>query len=744
MISKDLEIAISSAVSEAKKRRHEYLCVEHILYALCQNHEGIDIITSCGGDVGHLKKELEGFFENNMETMPGADKYVLQQTLGFNRLLQHAMGHVESSGKEIVEVGDVLAAIFHEQESHARYFLDCEGLTRLDVLSYVSHGISALPSSEPEIDGREKIRRKKPVAIDPLEAYTVELVEKARQGGIDPLIGRTQELIRTEQILRRRRKNNPIYVGDPGVGKTAIAHGLALSIANGNVPDFLKDTQIFSLDLAGLLAGTKFRGEFEKRLKSVLAAICKKINPILFIDEIHTIVGAGSTTGSSMDASNILKPILGSGDLRCIGSATFDEYKSHFEKDRALSRRFEKVEVNEPTMAETFRILKGLRSCYEKHHKIKYTDGALHACAELSSRHINDRYLPDKAIDVMDEAGAAINIRSKRKRKYVRPKDIEKIVAKIAKIPTRSVSSSDVDRLGSMDDDLKKAVFGQDEAIKSVVTAIKRSRAGLASPERPVGSFLFTGPTGVGKTEVAKQLAMILGVEFLRFDMSEYMEKHAVSRLIGAPPGYVGFDQGGLLTDSIRRTPHCVLLFDEMEKAHQDIFNVLLQVMDHATLTDHNGKKADFRNVILIMTSNAGAREMSLSTIGFGDSKDDAKFKGKKAIEQVFSPEFRNRLDSIISFNNLSVLIMELIVDKFMDELRTQLTPKGVGIVLSQKARKWLAQNGYDPKFGARPLDRLMQKEIKDILANEILFGSLASGGKVRVGVKQNKLSFNW
>ncbi|MBI9077954.1 MAG: ATP-dependent Clp protease ATP-binding subunit ClpA [Desulfatibacillum sp.] len=746
MISKDLEIAIGSAVNEAKHRRHEYLCTEHVLYALCHNIEGIDIIEHCGGNISQVVQELEYFFHTGMDAVPGEGEYVLQQTLGFSRLLQRAMGHVESAGKSAVEVGDVLAAMFAEKDSHAQYFLSNQGITRLDILNYISHGISVIgePGERAVPDLEQPTQPRIQKEKDPLKAYAVDLVQKAREGRIDPLIGRGDELLRTEQILRRRRKNNPIFVGDPGVGKTAMAEGLALAIAESKVPDFLETAEIFALDLAGLLAGTKYRGQFEERLKAVIGAVQRKENAILFIDEIHTLVGAGSTTGSSMDASNILKPALASGELRCIGSATYDEYKGHFEKDRALARRFEKVEIAEPSVDETVKILRGLKSRYEEHHQIQYTDGALLACAELSSRHINDRFLPDKAIDVMDEAAASLNMRNRRKRKYVRPNDIEKIVAKIAKIPPRSVSASDLDRLGALESDLKKMVFGQDEAVQTVATAIKRSRAGLASQERPVGSFLFTGPTGVGKTEVAKQLAQTLGIAFLRFDMSEYMEKHAVSRLIGAPPGYVGFDQGGLLTDAVRRTPHCVLLLDEIEKAHEDIFNVLLQVMDHATLTDHNGKKADFRNAILIMTSNAGAREMSAATIGFGNPTADAGFKGKQALEKTFSPEFRNRLDSIVNFHNLDMAVMELIVDKFMNELSGLLMPKGVDVALTPKARTWMAQKGYDPKFGARPLSRLIQKEIKDVLADEILFGALKGGGRVRVGLKNDQLTFNW
>ncbi|MGD8671620.1 MAG: AAA family ATPase, partial [Desulfobacterales bacterium] len=576
------------------------------------------------------------------------------------------------------------------------------------------------------------------------EQFTLNLIELAAEGKLDPLIGRTTELERTMQVLCRRRKNNPVFVGDPGVGKTAMAEGLAQKIQQGDVPDLLKDMEIFSLDLGGLLAGTKFRGDFEQRLKGVIAELQKKSRAILFIDEIHTIVGAGATSSGSMDASNILKPVLASGEVRCIGSSTFEEFKNHFEKDRALSRRFEKIEIMEPPVSETVQILKGLRSRYEEHHGIAYTDAALKTAAELSVKYLRDRFLPDKAIDVIDEAGAFIRLSGSARRKRINPADIEKIVAKMARVPTQSVTTSDRSKLESLETGLKEVVFGQDDAIRALVTSIKRSRAGLGSPERPVGCFLFTGPTGVGKTEVSLQVARILGVEFMRFDMSEYMEKHAVARLIGAPPGYIGFDQGGLLTDGIRKHPHSVLLLDEIEKAHPDLFNILLQVMDHATLTDNNGRKADFRNVILMMTSNAGSREMSAASIGFGQTHKDAQSKGKKAIEKLFSPEFRNRLDETITFNALNLEIMEMIVDKFIAELNQQLAVKKVALTISPAVRTWLAEKGHDPAYGARPLSRVIQMEIKDKLSDAILFGKLQNGGLVSLDLADDQLTFNF
>jgi ATP-dependent Clp protease ATP-binding subunit ClpA len=743
MISKELSATLGLAVKEAKKRRHEYVSTEHILFAILFDHTGIEIIESCGGVVQELKRELEKYFEERVESIPEGQEYVLQQTLGFQRVIQRAVNHARSAEKAEVNVSDILASIFLEKDSFAEYFLSSQGLTRIDVLSYISHDAEVDPLQpglgDPHkgADGKEKKESQ-----NPLEAYTVDLVEKAAEGRLDPLIGREPELERTLQVLCRRRKNNPVFVGDPGVGKTAIAEGLAQRIQAGEVPDLLRDVRIYALDLGGLLAGTKYRGDFEKRLKGVINELKKRPDAVLFIDEIHTIVGAGATSGGSMDASNILKPVLTSGELRCIGSSTYEEYKNHFEKDRALSRRFEKIEIAEPSVPQTVKILKGLKSRYEDHHGISYTDTALKAAAELSAKYVNDRFLPDKAIDVIDEAGAFVRLAGSSRRTKINPADIEKIVAKMAKIPPQSVSTSDKVKLEKLASHLKQVVFGQDEAIASLATSIKRSRAGLGTPGKPVGSFLFTGPTGVGKTEVALQLSRMLGVEFLRFDMSEYMEKHAVARLIGAPPGYVGFDQGGLLTDGIRKHPHSILLMDEIEKAHPDVYNILLQVMDHATLTDNNGKKADFRNVILIMTSNAGTREMGNQTIGFGDKTKDTKAKGQKAIERFFSPEFRNRLDGTILFHALTVEIMEQIVDKFIIELNDQMAGKKIYINISDAVRNWLAREGYDPNYGARPLARVIQKKIKDRLADEILFGKLVKGGVVFVDRQNEELTF--
>jgi ATP-dependent Clp protease ATP-binding subunit ClpA len=742
MISKELSETLGFAVKEAKKRRHEYVCVEHVLYAILHDDSGVDIIENCGGNVDNLKALIEKFFSERIERIPEGSEYVLQQTIGFQRVIQRAVNHARSAEKQEVVVGDILASIFQEKNSHADNFLKLEGVTRFDILNYISHDIHS-ESVKPGDSGLSRLDQKeKKKKSDPLALFTIDLMERAAQGKLDPLIGRQLELERTMQVLCRRRKNNPVFVGDPGVGKTAMAEGLVQRIAEGDVPDILKDIRIYALDLGALLAGTKFRGDFEQRLKGVISKLISTPNSILFIDEIHTIVGAGATSSGSMDASNILKPVLGSGDLRCIGSTTYEEYKSHFDKDRAFSRRFEKIEIAEPPVDETVKILKGLRSRYEAHHNIRYSDTALKAAAELAAKYLNDRYLPDKAIDVMDEAGAFVRLSGSTRRKRINPSDIEKIVAKMARIPTRSVSTNDRTNLSTLESRLKEYVYGQDEAIASLVTSIKRSRAGLGFPGHPIGSFLFTGPTGVGKTEVAIQIAKNLGIEFMRFDMSEYMEKHAIARLIGAPPGYIGFDQGGLLTDGIRKHPYCVLLLDEIEKAHQDLFSILLQVMDHATLTDNNGKKADFRNVIMIMTSNAGTREMSAQTIGFGDPKSDTAFKGKKAIEKIFNPEFRNRLDAIITFNSLSQDIMGLIVDKFVKELNDQLIPRKVRIEISPEARDWMAQKGHDPQYGARPLTRLMQTEIKDMLSDEILFGKLEKGGHVLIERDGDKLSF--
>ena len=744
MISKELSATLGFAVREAKKRRHEYVSIEHILFAILYDPTGIDIIENCGGNVENLIAALEEFFEGKIEQIPDGNEYVLQQTIGFQRIIQRAVNHARSAEKAEVTVSDILASIFLEKDSHAEYFLSAEGITRLDVLNFISHDVSKTPRAEspPELTRPAKDKRQK--KGNPLELFTTNLIKLALEDKLDPLIGRKTEMERTMQVLCRRRKNNPVYVGDPGVGKTAMAEGLAQQIAKGDVPDLLKDVEIFALDLGGMLAGTKFRGDFEQRLKGVITELKKKPKAILFIDEIHTIVGAGATSSGSMDASNILKPVLTSGDIRCIGSSTYEEYKNHFEKDRALSRRFEKVEIFEPPINETVQILKGLRSRYEEHHGIVYTEASLKAAAELSAKFINDRYLPDKAIDVIDEAGAFIRLSGGSTRKKINPADIEKIVAKMARIPTQSVSTSDRSKLENLGDGLKRVVFGQDDAIQALVTSIKRSRAGLGTPGRPVGCFLFTGPTGVGKTEVTRQIARILGVEFIRFDMSEYMEKHAVARLIGAPPGYIGFDQGGLLTDGIRKHPHCVLLLDEIEKAHPDLFNILLQVMDHATLTDNNGKKADFRNVMLMMTSNAGTREMSQNTIGFGDVDKDTASKGKAAIEKMFSPEFRNRLDEIINFNSLDSEIMEKVVDKFLLELNDQLATKKVFLTISDPVRSWLAKKGYDPKFGARPLVRVIQTEIKDALSDQILFGTMQKGGEVHIDLEDDKLVFEY
>ena len=749
-ISRELEVTISLAINEARRRRHEFLCLEHVLHALLFDETVAEIIRQCGGDVKELQADLEEFLKENLESMPEeAGEVDPQQTLAFHRVLQRAAAHIQSANKEVIETRNFFVALFREDNSHAVYLLEKHGVTRLDVLNFISHGISKTPSDEEAAPGSDpgspdEDDEPRP-AKDPLEAFTTNLVQKAKDGDIDPLIGRAVEIERTIHVLCRRRKNNPIYVGDSGVGKTAIADGLALKISQGDVPDVLKEAHIYSLDMGSVLAGTKFRGQFEERLKAVLKALDKQPGAILFIDEIHTIVGAGATSGGSMDASNILKPALASGKLRCIGATTYHEYRSYFERDRALARRFQKIEVHEPSIEDAVEILNGLKPYYEEHHGVEYTHEALKAAAELSAKYINDRFLPDKAIDVIDEVGASFQIRPAPEedgKKIINDTDVESIVAKIARIPPRSVSVSDKERLQSLDADLKGVVFGQDTAIETLARAIRLARAGLGQPEKPVGSFLFSGPTGVGKTEVAKQLAETLGLQFLRFDMSEYMEKHTVSRLIGAPPGYVGFDQGGLLTDAVTRNPHSVLLLDEIEKAHPDLFNILLQVMDHATLTDNNGKKADFRHVIIIMTSNAGAREMAAQAIGFGNISNESK--DQQAIEKLFNPEFRNRLDATVHFRTLPMQAIERVVEKFVKELVEQLTERKVSITLTPAAYRYLAEKGYDKTFGARPMARLIQTEVKQVLADEILFGQLQEGGSVEIDFDEEKLTFSY
>jgi ATP-dependent Clp protease ATP-binding subunit ClpA len=747
-LSRALEASLSLAVAEARRRRHEFLTLEHVLLALLQDEAVAEVVRACGGDVIQLIHDVETYLDEQLESLPPGDDRPPQQTLGFQRVLQRAAAHVQSAGKDEIDGRNVLAAIFREPDSHAAYLLQQQGISRLDVITYLSHGIPKIPQpTEPtppgtDGDGDDDGESEGGAAArDPLSAFTVNLVEKAAAGRIDPLIGRARELERTVHVLCRRRKNNPVFVGDPGVGKTALVEGLALRIHAGDVPPALLDAAIYALDMGALLAGTKFRGEFEARLTAVLAPHATLPKSFHSTDEIHTVVGAGATHGGSMDASNLLKPALANGELRCIGATTFQDYKQHFERDRALARRFQKIELTEPSVEETHAILRGLKTQYEEHHGVTYTDSSLRSAAELAAKHVHDRFLPDKAIDVIDEAGAAAQVKPGRPKKTIRTKDIEHIVSTMAHIPPRQVTTSDRDRLETLDRDLKLLVFGQDAAVAAVVSAIRLARAGLATPDKPVGSFLFSGPTGVGKTELAKQLAASLGIEFLRFDMSEYMEKHTVSRLIGAPPGYVGFDQGGLLTDAIRRTPHTVLLLDEVEKAHPDVFNILLQVMDHATLTDSTGRKADFRHVILIMTTNAGAQEMAAAAIGFGNASNAEK--GQKALERLFSPEFRNRLDAVVAFGPLQPEAIERVVDKFMAELEAQLAARRVNVELTPAARKWLAERGYDKTFGARPMARLIQDQVKRPLADEMLFGKLKDGGKVEIDAGEDKLTFN-
>jgi ATP-dependent Clp protease ATP-binding subunit ClpA len=723
------------------------LTTEHVLYAMLFDEQGQEILRACGSDVDALRDDLELYFDQHLESLEQLDEEMPEQTVGLQNVLQRTVTHMQSSGREEIGVGDVLAAILEQEDCLAAQILQTEGLSRLDVLNYVSHGVTKIPFQEvePEQQDPDERTKKSPGSkpakkVDPLEAVTINLLERAAKGKIDPLVGRHAELERTVQILCRRRKNNPVLVGEPGVGKTAIAEGLALRILSQEVPELLHDAELFALDMGALLAGTKYRGDFEERLKSVMQSLSKRPRAILVIDEIHTIVGAGATSGGSLDAANILKPVLGSGEIRCIGSTTYEEYKNLFEKDRALSRRFQKIDVLEPSVDETVEILQGLKGYYEEHHGVKYTAAALEAAASLSARHVNFRRLPDKAIDVIDEAGARLRLYP-RKRPTIGVADVETVIAGMARIPARKLAKTDRRKLKDLDRDLKRQVFGQDRAVEQLCQSIRRARAGLGQPEKPTGSFLFTGPTGVGKTEVARQLATQMGVEFLRFDMSEYMEKHAVSRLIGSPPGYVGFEQGGLLTDAVIRNPYSVLLLDEIEKAHQDIFNILLQVMDHGSLTDNNGRQANFHNVVLIMTSNVGAREMSSTPIGFGDR---LLGETRQAVEKTFSPEFRNRLDAIISFRPLDEEVMTRVVDKFVRQLQVSLEERKVTLSLSDGARRDLARRGYDPVFGARPLGRLIEIEIGNVLADEILFGKLTGGGKVRIALKSGKLDFRY
>ncbi|MCC7259154.1 MAG: ATP-dependent Clp protease ATP-binding subunit ClpA [Gammaproteobacteria bacterium] len=738
MLSSELEYCLNEAFQQARANRHEYMTVEHLLLAILDIPAVAEILKSCGADLERLRRELEEFIDQSTPRLKGENDQDVQPTLGFQRVLQRAVFHVQSSGKKEVKGENVVVAIFGEKQSHAVYLLGLHDVTRLDVVNFISHGLAKLgerrgagarsPEGE-EGDGE--------AGGSPLENFTANLNRRAAEGRIDPLIGRQAEIERTIQVLCRRRKNNPLYVGEAGVGKTALAEGLAKMIVDGQVPAVLKDCTIYALDMGSLLAGTKYRGDFEKRLKGVLADLHKQPGAILFIDEIHTVIGAGAASGGVLDASNLIKPVLANGELRCIGSTTYREYRHIFEKDHALARRFQKIDVPEPSVPETVAILKGLRSRFEEHHGVRYTDKALEAAAELSARHINERQLPDKAIDVIDEAGASMRLAGGSERgELVDVAQIEQVVARIARIPPKSVSASDRDQLRNLERDLKLVIFGQDPAIEALAAAIKMARSGLREPEKPVGAFLFAGPTGVGKTEVTRQLAHCLGIELIRFDMSEYMERHTVSRLIGAPPGYVGFDQGGLLTEAVSRNPHAVLLLDEIEKAHPEVFNLLLQVMDHGTLTDNNGRKADFRNVIIVMTTNAGAQEMSRASIGF--TQQDHSADGMAILSRMFSPEFRNRLDAIIQFSPLGREAVLRVVDKMVMELEAALERNDVTVELEPPAREWLAERGYDPAMGARPMARVIQEHIKRPLAEQLLFGELAGGGHVIIGLGED------
>ena len=748
MLSRNLEESLHRALAFAGDRRHEYATLEHLLLALIEDRDAVAVLFACGVDIDKLRGELSGYLDGEVDGLGSDLPDDPKPTAGFQRVLQRAAIHVQSSGREEVTGASVLVSIFSERESHAVYFLHEQDMTRFDAVNYISHGIAkiAIESDGETLDGKEE----DPINEKPgkrgneaLDAYCVNLNKKAEQGRIDPLIGREHEIERTIQILCRRSKNNPLYVGDSGVGKTAICEGLARRIFQSEVPDVLKDATIFALDMGSLLAGTRYRGDFEERLKAVLSELEKIEGAVLFIDEIHTVIGAGATSGGAMDASNLLKPALAGGSLKCIGSTTYKEFRNYFEKDRALVRRFQKIDVVEPSLEDSVKILKGLKPYYEAHHKVRYTAEAIRTAVEMSERYIHDRKLPDKAIDIIDEVGAAqMLFPESRRKKTIGVKDIELIVAKIARIPAKHVSKDDKSALLNLDRDLKTVVFGQDRAIGTLTTAIKLSRAGLREPEKPIGNYLFSGPTGVGKTEVARQLSLIMGIELIRFDMSEYMERHSVSRLLGAPPGYVGFDQGGLLTDAMDQHPHAVLLLDEIEKAHPDLFSILLQIMDHGKLTDNNGKAVDFRNAVIIMTTNAGAAEMAKPAIGFG--REEREGEDEEAIKRMFSPEFRNRLDAVIRFDPLSPAVVTQVVEKFIMQLEAQLADRNVTIELSDAALKWLAERGYDRNFGARPLGRVIQEYVKKPLADELLFGKLSKGGLVRVGVKDDKFTFTY
>ena len=746
--AESLEKTLHQALANASDRSHEYATLEHLLLALVGDEDAVQVMKACGADLDELSATVTHYLDNELDSLKVEEKTDPAPTSGFQRVVQRAILHVQSSGKDIVTGANVLVALFSERESYAVYFLQQQDMSRLDAVSFISHGIGkggqvseSAASPQGSDDAEDDKGEGKPKKESALDQYTVNLNAKAKSGKIDPLIGRGPEVDRTVQILCRRSKNNPLYVGDPGVGKTAIAEGLARKIVEGDVPEVLNEAVIYSLDMGALLAGTRYRGDFEERLKAVVSELEKMPHAVLFIDEIHTVIGAGATSGGAMDASNLLKPALSSGGIRCIGSTTYKEFRNHFEKDRALLRRFQKIDVNEPTIDDTIKILRGLRSAFEEHHKVKYTPDAIKTAVEMSSRYINDRKLPDKAIDVIDEVGAMqMLVPPSRRRKTITSKEIEAVIATMARIPPKSVSKDDRAALEHLTRDLKQVVFGQDQAINVLSSAIKLSRAGLREPDKPIGNYLFSGPTGVGKTEVARQLASIMGIPLQRFDMSEYMERHSVSRLIGAPPGYVGYDQGGLLTDAIDQQPHCVLLLDEIEKAHPDLFNILLQVMDNGKLTDHHGKTVDFRNVVLIMTTNAGASDMAREGMGFGEvSKEDA---GDEAVKKMFTPEFRNRLDAVVPFTYLTPEVVSRVVDKFILQLELQLAEQNVHIRLDQEARDWMAERGYDRLFGARPMARLIQEKIKQPLAEELLFGKLRSGGEVNVHLKDGKMAF--